>query len=265
MARKNISRLGPPGDLVTRRLRVTDRFRSVNRRIANRILASLPAEELNRLFPYLGRARLHSGESICLPNRPVAFVYFPNSGMVSMIATMRDGATVEVGIVGREGFVSTSVLLGIPSIPIRAVVQIEGDAFTIQPILLRKLLPETPRLESMLRYYANAYWNQVAQVAACNRLHRVHERLARWLLMSRDRTDSDLLPLTQEFLAQMIGCRRSSVAAAMGALEKTGLVRCGRGQVRIADRRALEKAACECYGVIREFAKFLVRPSTAPR
>jgi CRP-like cAMP-binding protein len=246
-------------------MRASDRAGSVNPRIGNRILASLPAEEWNRLLPYVGRARLQAGQSVCVPNRPIAFVYFLNSGMISKVATMRDGATVAVGLVGREGFVSTSVLLGVPSIPIRGVVQIEGDAFTIEPLLLIKMLPETPRLESMLRYYANAYWNQVAQVAACNRLHRVHERIARWLLMSRDRTDSDLLPLTQEFLAQMIGCRRSSVAAAMGSLEKTGLVRCGRGKVRIVDRGELEKTACECYGVIREFTKFLGRPSTAPR
>jgi CRP-like cAMP-binding protein len=259
------SRAGPPGDLVTRRVSGFDDSRSANRQIGNRILASLPVDESNRLLPYLGRVRLDSGKSICVPNQPLAFAYFPNSGMISMVAMMRDGATVEVGMVGREGFVSTAVLLGIASIPNRAVVQIEGDAFTVEPILLRKLLPKTPCLESMLRHYTNSYWNQVAQVAACNRLHRVLERLARWLLMSRDRTDSDLLPLTQEVLAQMLGCRRSSVAAAMGSLEKAGVVRCGRGQVRIADRRELEKTACECYDSIRELTKSWVRHSAAPR
>lgn len=264
MARKNISRVGPPRDLVTRRVHACDRSQSSRHRIGNKILAALPAEELNRMLPHLGRVRLHSGESIGVPNRPIAFVYFPNSGMISMVAMMRDGTSVEVGIVGREGFVSTSVLLGIPSIPMRAVVQLQGDAFTIEPRLLGKMLPQSPRLESILRHFANAYWNQVAQVAACNRLHRVRERLARWLLMSRDRTDSDILPLTQEFLAQMLGCRRSSLAAAMGSLEKSGLVRCRRGQVCIADRRELEKTACECYEVIRELES-LARPSTAPR
>ena len=262
MARPKTPRVARPGDLV--QVRASDRSGSVNRRIGNRILAAAPAEECKRLLPYFVRVRLHSGESLCVPNRPMRFVYFPNSGMISMVAMMRDGATVEVGTVGQEGFVSTSVLLGIPSIPIRAVVQIEGDALAVEPTLLRKLLPQTPRLEAMLRYYANAYWNQVVQVAACNRLHRVRERLARWLLMSRDRTDSDWLPVTQEFLAQMLGCRRSSVAAALGPLEKNGVVRCGRGHVRIVDRTELEKAACECYDVMRELARPLVRPPTLP-
>jgi CRP-like cAMP-binding protein len=180
------------------------------------------------------------------------FVYFPNSGMVSVVATMRDGASVEVGNVGREGFFSTAVLLWSLSIPLRAIVQIKGDAFAIEPTLLRNVLWQTPHLQSMLRQYANAYCNQVAQVAACNCLHQVRARLARWLLMSRDRSDSDSMPLTQEFLAQMLGCRRSSIVAAVGSLEKLGVVRSSRGRVHIVNRTKLEKTACECYEVIHE-------------
>jgi len=258
MDRRRIPGGRRPGELIGRRLLASDRIWP-NDRIANEILAWLPAEEFNRLLPCFRRVRLQTGETICMPNRAVTVVYFPKSGMISMVATMRDGATVEVGIVGREGFVSAAVLLGVPSIPVGAVVQIEGDAFAIEPSLLRKMLCQSPRFESMLRHFANAYWNQVAQVAACNGLHRVHERLARWLLMSRDRIDSDSVPLTQEFLAQMLGCSRSSIAAAMGSLEKTGVVLCGRGHVRIMDRTKLERTACECYEVTRRMLASSVR------
>lgn len=217
----------------------------------NAILAKLPPEESRRLRPLLQRVLLKSGDIIYEPQVPIGFVYFPNCGMVSMVAAMSDGATVEVGMTGAEGFVGTAVLLGEETAPVRAIVQIPGDALRIESASLRRVLSSTPRFEQMLRRYAHAHWIQVAQAAACNRLHQVRQRLCRWLLMSRDRAESDLLPLTHEFLAQMLGCRRSSVTAAAGALESAGAIRYRRGQIRIIDRRALEKAACECYGVIR--------------
>lgn len=156
-----------------------------------------------------------------------------------------------MGMIGREGFVGTPVVLGVRSTPTRAVVQIEGDAFRIDSDLLGRILPESPRLEQMLRRYAQAYAMQVAQAAACNCLYHVPERLSRWLAMSCDRAGSDLLPITQEFLAQMLGFRRSSVTAAVGSLQNAGVIRCGRGHVRLVKRGELERRACECYAVMR--------------
>lgn len=219
--------------------------------VGNSILARLPPEESTRLRPLLQRVSLKPGDVIYESQTPIGFVYFPNRGMVSMVSAMRDGATVEVGMTGAEGFVGTAVLLGEKTAPVRAIVQMPGDAFRIESAALRRNLPSTPQLEQMLRRYAHAHWIQVAQAAACNRLHQVRQRLCRWLLMSRDRAESDLLPLTHEFLAQMLGCRRSSVTATAGSLERSGAIRYKRGQIRIVNRGVLEKEACECYAVIR--------------
>jgi CRP-like cAMP-binding protein len=174
--------------------------------------------------------------------------------MVSFVAVMHNGAMAEVGMTGREGFVGTPVVLGARDASVRAIVQIDGDGLRIESDLLRRILPRTPQLDEILRRYAHAHAMQVAQTAACNCLHQVPERLARWLAMSRDRTDSGLLPVTQEFVAQMLGCRRSSVSAAIASLQSAGVIRCVRGQVRILNRKELERKACECYEVIRRLA-----------
>jgi len=221
----------------------------------NMILAALPPEQYSYLRRYLEFVRLRSGDILWEPNQPIESVYFPNSGMVSFVAVMRNGATVEVGMTGREGFVGTPVVLGARDAPVRAIVQIEGDGFRIESDLLRQILPRTPQLDQMLRRYAHAHAMQVAQTAACNCLHQVPERLARWLAMSYDRTESELLPLTQEFLAQMLGCRRSSVSAAIGSLQSTGVIRCVRGHVRVLNRKGLERKACECYEVMRRLSQ----------
>ena len=220
----------------------------------NQVLSALPAGEYRRLRPYLELIPLKAATVLWESNKPIGFVYFLNRGMASFVATMRDGATVEVGVTGRESFAGIPVVLGVQSVPVRAIVQIEGDAFRIESGLLRQILPHTPRFEQMLRRCAQGYAMQVAQAAACNRLHQVGERLARWLLMSQDRAGSDLLPLTQEFLAQMLGCRRSSVTAAIGSLHKAGVIRRERAQVRVLDRRELEERACECYDVMRRLS-----------
>jgi CRP-like cAMP-binding protein len=225
---------------------------SVIRDPQNIILAALNAEERPQLLPYLERVPLKAGSVLWEPNQPMEFVYFPSSGMVSFVAVMRNGATVEVGMTGREGFVGTPIILGARESPVRAIVQIDGNCFRIESGLLRRILPRVPSLEQMLRRYAHTYATQVAQAAACNCLHRIPERLARRLAMSYDRTGSDLLPLTQEFLAQMLGCRRSSVTSAIGQLQRAGVVRAGHGQVRILDRMQLKRQACECYGIMRK-------------
>ncbi len=217
----------------------------------NMILAALPAKEYSYLRQHLEYVPLKFGDVLWEPNDPINFVYFPTSGMVSFIASMRSGATAEVGITGREGFVGIAPVLGARTTPVRAIVQGGGGSFRIESDLLRQILPQMPRLEEMLRRYAHAQAMQLAQCAACNCLHEVPARLARWLAMSYDRSGSDLLPLTQEFLARMLGCRRSSVTSAVGRLQKAGAIRPGHGHVRIIDRKQLERRACECYQAMR--------------
>jgi CRP-like cAMP-binding protein len=212
----------------------------------------MPPEEYSHLRRYLEFTTLKFGDVLWEPNQPIESVYFPNSGVVSFVAVMRNGATVEIGMTGREGFVGIPVVLGAREIPVRAIVQIEGNGLIIESDLLRRILPRTPQLEQMLRRYAHFHTMQVVQAAACNCLHQVPERLARWLAMSYERTESELLPLTQEFLAQMLGCRRSSVTAALSSLQSAGAIRCGRGHVRVLNRRKLERNACECYGAMRQ-------------
>jgi CRP-like cAMP-binding protein len=215
------------------------------------ILAALPPEEHDQLQQYLGFVLVKPEEVFWEPNQPITSVYFPTSGMVSFVAVMRNGATAEVGITGPEGFVGTPIVLGARCASVRAIAQSDGSGFRVGSDLFRQILPQTPRLEQMLRRYANSQAMQLAQGAACNCLHHLPERLARWLTMSCDSTGSEVLPLTQEFLAHMLGCRRSSVTSVMGQLQKTGVVRSGHGQVRILDREKLERRACECYRVMR--------------
>ena len=217
----------------------------------NAILAALPQAERSQLEEHLEFVLLRSGAVLWEPNQPIESGYFPVSGMVSFVVVMRNGATAEVGITGREGFVGTAAVLGAHDVPVRAIVQSESNGFRIKSEFLAQVLPQTPRLEQMLRRYANAQAMTVAQAAACNCLHQLPERLARWLAMSCDRIGSDLLPLTQEFLAQMLGCRRSTVTAAVGQLQRAGVIRPGHGQIRILDQRRLERRACECYPIMK--------------
>lgn len=217
----------------------------------NLVLVRLPAREYAYLRKYLEFVPLKSGDVLWEPSQPIESVYFPTSGMVSFLVVMRDGATVEVGMTGREGFVGSAVVLGAHDAPLRAIVQSDGSAFRIEEGLLRQILPQTPRLAQLLRLYAYAQAMQAAQAAACNCRHKVPERLARWLAMTCDLTESDLLSLTQEFLAQMLGCRRASVTSAVRQLQQAGVIRTGHGQIRILDRKQLERRTCECYRIMK--------------
>ncbi len=218
------------------------------------ILKALPPEERSYLGSYLESVPLRSGDVLWEPNQPILSVYFPDRGMVSFLAVMHNGATPEIGMTGREGFIGTPVVLGARDSPLRAMVQIDGGAFRIESDVLRRALPQVAQLEQMLRRYAHAHAMQMAQAAACNCLHQVPERLARWLAMTNHLTGCELLPLTQEFLAQMLGCRRSSVTAAIGSLQRAGVIGGGRGQIRILNQAELESRACECYEVMRRLS-----------
>jgi CRP-like cAMP-binding protein len=166
---------------------------------------------------------------------------------------MKDGKTAEAGVVGNEGFTGTPAAVGLSRGPLRAVVQITGDGFRIKVGALQNTLESAPRLQMMLNRYAAIRAMQVAQTAACNRLHDIRQRLARWLLMTQDRVNSGALPITHDFLATMLGTDRPSVSLAAGVLQKKGFIEYTRGAVKIVNRKKLENSACECYDVIRRY------------
>jgi len=168
---------------------------------------------------------------------------------------MPDGKSVEVGLIGKEGFSGTPLVAGFRTSHTRTVVQADATAFRIDADALRAALPKSSKLERQLNRFAQLLAVQVTQIAACNRLHEVNERLARWLLMTQDRVESEHLPLTQEFLAQMLGTRRSSVTVSAGTLQKAGLIGYTRGKITVLNRRELEEAACDCYGLLQRQIK----------
>jgi CRP-like cAMP-binding protein len=223
-----------------------------HRALQNAVLLSLPRKER--------AAVLSKSEFIVLPPRTLLakmgqafeFCYFLNSGVISIIHVMNDGKSVEVGLTGNEGFVGLPLIVGYSTSPTRAIVQIEARAYKIRAQDLKALLRTCPRLEEALHRYAQELAVQAIQIAACNRLHEVDERLARWLLMSQDRVGDSTFPLTQEFISHMLGTRRASVTVAAGILQKAGLITYTRGQVTIKDRPGLESAACECYQGINQ-------------
>jgi CRP-like cAMP-binding protein len=221
--------------------------------VKNVILLSLPDEEYSMLRPHLEPAELPQYEILHEPGEKIAFAYFLNDGMTSLVALSRDGRSVEVGIVGKEGMVGMSLMMGLRRGTFRAIMQMSGSGLRIRSETFQEVLLYAPTLRSELSRFALMHGMQVAQLAACNRLHEVDQRLVRWLLMCQDRVDSELLPLTHEFLAQMLGTGRPSVSLAAAGLENAGLIENMRGTIRVLNRKSLEEAACECYGVIQHF------------
>jgi len=220
--------------------------------VNNVILLSLPDEEYNLLRPHLEPAELPQYDVLHEPGEKIDFGYFLNDGMTSLVALSSDGRSVEVGIVGKEGMVGMSLMVGLLRGIFRAIMQMSGSGLRIRSEVFQEVLLCASALRSELSRFALMHGMQVAQLAACNRLHEIEQRLARWLLMCQDRVDSPLLPLTHEFLAQMLGTGRPSVSLAAGALENA-LIENMRGTVKVLNRKGLEEAACECYGVIQHF------------
>jgi CRP-like cAMP-binding protein len=223
--------------------------------IHNHILLGLPPKESAMLYPKLEFVRLKVHHVLHEPGDTLKSAYFCNTGLVSILSVFEDGKSVEVGLVGKEGFIGVPLVAGFLTAPTRAIAQIDASAFRVDGEALITILRQCPTLERRLQQFSQIMAAQVTQIAACNRLHEVNERLARWLLMSADRVDSNSLPLTQEFLAQMLGTRRSSVTVAAGMLQKAGLISHSRGDVKIVDREKLEEAACECYGAMTRQVK----------
>lgn len=229
--------------------------------ITNEILLDIPRKELEILTPKLEFLGLGLRHILHEPGDTLKSAYFVNSGLVSILNVFPDGKSVEVGLMGKEGFVGLPLIVGFRTATTRAVVQIESTVFRIDGEALAGILHQCPVLERRLQQFSQFMTMQVTQIAACNRLHEVDERLARWLLMSADRIASNSVPLTQELLAQMLGTRRSSVTVAAGILQKAGLIAYTRGDVRIVDRRRLEEASCACYGIMRQQVKEWKRES----
>lgn len=234
-------------------LRPGTRTDSTGRTVKNVLLLSIPDREYNLIRPYLEYVELEHHKMLHDQGQQIEFAYFPNDGMVSLVVSTSDGRSVEVGIVGREGMVGTPLAVGLRLAPYDAIIQIPGNGIMIDSKRLTSQLSSTPRLWLVLTRFVLMQGLQMAQVAACNRLHELEQRLARWLLMCQDRVDSERLFLTHEFLAQMLGTGRPSVSLAIGMLEHAGLIENIRGIIRVINRKSLEDSACECYRVIQHF------------
>jgi CRP-like cAMP-binding protein len=222
-----------------------------NQAVANGILHGLPRKEYESVFAELKWMELPTHTVLNQVTKPIEYGYFMNSGLASILTVLADGKSVEVGLAGTEGFVGLPLVAGFKSSPTRVIVQIHGSAFRITAQDLVRLLSQCPALERRLQQHSQQMSLQSMQLAACNRLHHVDRRLARWLLMSQDRIGGDVVGLTQEFLAIMLGTRRASVTEAMSVLQKARLVTYTRGAVRIDNRAGLKSATCECYAAIK--------------
>lgn len=194
---------------------------------------------------------IQSKESVFEREQPIRFAHFPEDCVISLVTKLDDGDSVEAMTVGNDGFVGIAIFHGLPSSRLTAVGQISGQSRRVRAEDFRQLMAACPALDSLLHRYAQFIFETVSQSAACNRLHVIEQRCARWLLMSQDRVGRDRFDLTQEFLAMMLGVRRPGVTVAMGALEKAGLITHSRGNITVVNRAGLEKASCECYRTIR--------------
>ncbi|MGA9997707.1 MAG: Crp/Fnr family transcriptional regulator [Pyrinomonadaceae bacterium] len=228
---------------------------------ANWILSALPPEDYERLAPHLEPVNLTLNQTIYPPHTPVTHVYFPENAMISVVANSTDGASVEVGVIGREGMSGVAALLGVDgTTPTESMVQIADGALRMSAEVMRAEFNRSGAFQDRVLRYMQAYTIQTGQSAACNRIHTVEERLARWLLMTHDRAASDKLALTQEFIAMMLGCRRAGVTSAAITLQGDGFIRYSRGHITLLDRAGLEEFSCECYQIVKTESDRLLKP-----
>jgi CRP-like cAMP-binding protein len=225
---------------------------SSRKKLGNRLLDAFPSAALERLEPDLEACDLTLGKELHAPGDTMEFTYFPTSGLISVVATMNDGASVEIGVAGSEGMFSVATILGDDAPSQRAMVQLPGKGFRVKARRFRREMQAEPAMHAMLLRYAMAMLNAVAQTAACNRLHNLEQRCARWLLAAHDRAGDDRFPLTHEFLAMMLGVRRPGVTLAAQSLQSAGLITYYHGMMTVLDRRGLERTSCECYRAIQD-------------
>ena len=223
------------------------------KQVSNKVLLATPDNEYELMRPDLTYIDLPHHLSLHEPTQNIEFVYFPNRGMVSQVVVTKDGRTVEVGVVRNEGYVGAGLAVGLSRSSVREIIQIAGDGFRMRGNALERILRSAPQLQVILNRYTGLQGMQVAQTAACNRLHDIEQRLSRWLLMTQDRVDSGVLPITHDFIATMMGTDRSTVSLSAAVLKKKGIIEYVRGAVKIVNRRKLEESACECYDVIQQF------------
>lgn len=227
-------------------------------KLVNQILAALPEQEYQRIAHNLETVSLKRGQVLYEPYETIRDVYFPNRAMISLVSIMEDGSTTEIGLVGNEGMIGLPVILGGGFAPSRAIVQIQDGAMKLSANLLKEEFQRGEVLQKRLLLYTQAFFTQVSQSAACNRQHTIEERLARWLLSVQDCVLADELPLTQEFIANMLGTRRSGVTVAASILQQAGMISYNRGKITILNQESLEETACECYRLVQnEFIRLL--------
>ena len=220
----------------------------------NSILRALSRKDGQRLFVQNKQVKLKYGDILSEPGKKLRYVYFPNSGIISLLTPVAGHASVEVGLVGREGMAGMALFLGVGVSPVRMLVQGAGTAMRIEAVAFGQELKRNPLLRDALNRYLYEFMVQVGQTTGCNRFHQIGERLARWLLMTHDRIDSDEFLLTQEFLAHMLGVRRAGVTLAARDLQKKKLIRYSRGNLTIINRKGLERAACGCYRAVNKLS-----------
>jgi CRP-like cAMP-binding protein len=234
-------------------------------RYKNRILAALPKAEISRLAAHLAPLNMPKGKPLINPDEESTYAYFLETGLASVVIEMANGNTVETSVIGNEGLVGIPGVLGTKSSPTRTFIQIPGAGYRIKTARLQEEFERSGALRKLINRYVQAHLVQTAQTAACNRLHDIEQRLARWLLICHDRMESNTFTITHEFLGHMLGTPRSTVTLAAGILHKAGLLDYSRGKVDIRDREGLELAACECYHTIRkEFDRLGISSSPLP-
>ncbi len=229
-----------------------------HKRGVNLILSLLPAADRERILGRCEKLSLDIEKVLYEAGGPITDVYFPLSGMVSMVISTDEGTTIEVGVVGNEGLTGTAVALGAERSHVKALIQIKGEflRMKVEDFLLE--LKTSTAFSELTRRFSQALLIQISQSVLCNRAHPMEERICRWLLMAHDRAGTDVIGLTQHFIAEMLGIRRPSVTVAAGMLQKAGFIGYSRGTVTVLNRAGLEEAACECYGIVnRELAKLL--------
>lgn len=230
----------------------------VPNRVKNRLLASLPREEYERLEPYLEPVSLEFKQQLYQPNVPIEFVYFPLDGVYSLLSQTSQRQLIEVATVGNEGMVGLLVFLGAREIPGVSMVQVPGNALRMRAKDLQNQVSRDTSLYDLLLRYTQALFNFISQSALCNRVHSIEQRCCRWLLLTRDRVGSDEFPLTHEFLSQMLGVRRASVTEVAARLQNAGFITYRYRKITILDRAGLEATSCECYELIKtEFERLI--------
>lgn len=217
----------------------------------NHLLAALPADAYERLRPHLRPVRLELGEVLCDAGGPLDDAVFPTTAIVSLLGSLRNGASAEIAIIGNDGLVGVALFMGGDTMPNRAVVQSGGAGYRLDAAALKSEFGRGGAFHDLLLRYTQALLTQMSQTAVCNRHHSVVQQLCRWLLLSLDRLPDNQLVMTQELIASMLGVRREGVTEAAGKLQRAGSIEYRRGHITIKDRAALEARACECYGVVR--------------